>query len=259
MFNFPTNLRPPGFRVGPSGEPETDEATPGFAVPEGGYGPSGNPLQTTPAGGFNVDPQGLVPVNCTSSDGSTNCMTPGGQSFIEPRPQGFPARIEPGDPDYHYYRFRSEPLDIPADKLLQAIIANPTPNFTFARAATPEGTLNEATPDWMHGLLYAPFLGAGSEMPLGPFPVTPLSPVTSYVTRDKDGNPMVVNITQPSHSLSPGYVVIYVTSTGGKSTIHVEGEGTSELQSTRMPTALRGIFNDNTWQTYAKTIGRQVK
>ena len=180
MFNFPTNMRPPGFRVGPSGEPETDEATPGFAVPEGGYGPSSS----------NVNPQGLVPVNCTSSGGSTNCMTPGGQSFIEPRPQGIPARIEPGDPDYHYYHFQSEPLDIPAEKLLQAIIANPTPNFTLARAATAEGTLNEATPDWMHGPLYASYLGAGSEMPQGPLPATPLSPVTSYLTKDKDGRPM---------------------------------------------------------------------
>jgi len=47
MFNFP------GFRVGRSGEPETEEATPGFALSEGGYGPSGNPLQATPAIGFN--------------------------------------------------------------------------------------------------------------------------------------------------------------------------------------------------------------
>jgi hypothetical protein len=70
---------------------------------------------------------------------------------------------------------------------------------------------------------------------------------------------MVVNMTQPGHSLSPGYVVIYVTSAGGKSTIHVEGEGTSELQSPNSPAALRGLFNDGTWQAYARTIGRQVK
>ena len=127
MFNFPTNMRPPGFRVGPSGEPETDEATPGFAVPEGGYGPSG----------FNVNPQGLVPVNCTSSGGSTNCMTPGGQSFIEPRPPGFPAR--------------------------------------------------------------------------------------------------------------------------GKSTIHVEGESTAELQSVRSPARARRMFSDDTWRAYVDTIRRRMK
>src|SRR5262245_48447672 len=92
---------------------------PGFAVPEGGYGPSGNPLQATPAIGFNVDPRGLVPVNCTSTDGSTSCTTPTGKSFAEPTPGGFPARIDRTDPNYHYYHFQSEPLDVPAEKLLQ--------------------------------------------------------------------------------------------------------------------------------------------
>jgi len=70
---------------------------------------------------------------------------------------------------------------------------------------------------------------------------------------------MVVNMTQPGHSPSPGYVVIYVTLAGGKSTIHVEGEGTSELQSPRMPAPVPPLFNDGTWQAYARTIGRQVK
>ena len=189
MFNFPTNMRPPGFRIGPSGEPETDEATPGFAVPAAGYDPSGNPLHPTPAIGFNVDPRGLVPVNCTSSDGSASCTTPTGQSFVEPRPRDFPARVDANDPDYHYYHFQSEPFDIPAEKLLQAIIANPTPNFTFGRPATVMGTLNEATPDWMHGLLYGSPLSVGSgEMPLGPFSAAPINPVKSYVAKDRDGN-----------------------------------------------------------------------
>src|SRR5262245_31396476 len=168
MFNFPTNMRPPGFRIGPSGEPEADEAPPGFAVrtlgfavPEDGYGPSDNPLQATPAIGFNVDPRGLVPVNCRSTDGSTSCTTPTGQSFVEPRPQDFPARIDANDPDHHYYHFQSEAFDIPAETLLRAIVANPTPNFTFGRPATASGTLNEATPDWAHGLLYGGLVSAG--------------------------------------------------------------------------------------------------
>jgi len=58
-------------------------------------------------------------------------------------------------------------------------------------------------------------------------------------------------MTQSTHSLSPGYVTIYVTSAGGKSIIHVEGEGTSELQSPHSPAALRWIFNDGTWHAYA--------
>jgi hypothetical protein len=142
MFNLPTNIRLPGFRVGlPNGLPDQNtETAPGFAVPALGYDPDGNALQAAQAtGSAGFDPQGLVPVNCTSADGSTNCTTPGGQSFTEPRPQGFPARIAPDDPNHHYYHFRSEPLAIPAEKLLQALIANPTPSFFFGRPATPQG------------------------------------------------------------------------------------------------------------------------
>ncbi|HEY6717100.1 MAG TPA: hypothetical protein VI232_12240, partial [Reyranella sp.] len=90
MFNLPTNIRLPGFRVGLSDDPpdQSTETAPGFAVPALGYDPDGNALQTAQAtGSAGFDPQGLVPVNCASAGGSTNCMTPGGQSFTEPRPQ----------------------------------------------------------------------------------------------------------------------------------------------------------------------------
>jgi hypothetical protein len=211
MFNPPTNIRLPGFRVGLPDDPpdQNTETIPGFAVPALGYDPYGNALQTAQATGFGspgFDPQGLVPVNCTSADDSTSCTTPGGKSFDVREPQGFPARIAPDVRNHHYYRFQSEPLAIPAERLLQAMIANPTPSFISGRPATPQGTLNEATPDWIHGPLYSLSLGGASEMPLGPLPVTPLNPVTSYVTKDKNGNPMVVNITERSHGLSPGYV-----------------------------------------------------
>jgi len=79
------------------------------------------------------------------------------------------------------------------------------------------------------------------------------------VTKDKDGSPMVVNMTQSTHSLSPGYVTIYVTSAGGKSTIHVEGEGTGELQSARSPERVRRMFNDDTWKAYVETIRRRMR
>jgi hypothetical protein len=141
MFNLPTNIRLPGFRVGLPNDPpgQNTETTPGFAVPALGYDPDGNAIQTAQATGLgsaSVDPQGLVPVNCTSADGSTNCTTPGGQSFTEPQPQGFPARIAPGNPNYHYYHLQSEPVAIPPERLVQAIIANPTPSFFFGRPAT---------------------------------------------------------------------------------------------------------------------------
>jgi hypothetical protein len=76
MFNLPTNIRLPGFRVGLPDDPPglNTETVPGFAVPALGYDPDGNAIQTAQATGLgsaSFDPQGLVPVNCTSADGST--------------------------------------------------------------------------------------------------------------------------------------------------------------------------------------------
>ena len=62
-----------------------------------------------------------------------------GSHSLSRRPQEFPARIAPNDPNYHYYHLQSEPLAIPAKKLLQAIVANPTPSFLYGRPATPQG------------------------------------------------------------------------------------------------------------------------
>jgi hypothetical protein len=91
-------------------------------------------------------------------------------------------------------------------------------------------------------------------MPAGPLPVTPFNPVTSYVTKDKDGNPMVVNITERGHGLSPGYVALYVTPSEGGSTIHVEGEGLSPWQAPDQPAFQRKLLSDDTWRGYFKTL-----
>ena len=96
-------------------------------------------------------------------------------------------------------------------------------------------------------------------MPLGSLPVTPNSPVTSYVTKDKDGNPMVVNITERGHGLAPGYVAIYVTPSEGGSTIHAEGEGLSPLQAPNQPAQQRKLLNDDTWRDYFRRIGWRAK
>jgi hypothetical protein len=208
MFSRPTNIRLPGLHVGPPDDPsgQNAETVSGFAVPALGYDSDGNARQAEqPTGLAAFDPRGVVPVNCTSADGSTNCMTPGGQSFTAPRPREFPARIAPDDPNYHYYHVQSEPLNMPAEKLLQGIIANPTPNFLHGRPATADGTLNEATPDLLYSQAFnSQFVGIPGLVPPMPSTVTPLNPVTSYVTKDKDGNPMVVNITERGHGLSPG-------------------------------------------------------
>ena len=263
MFNFPTNIRLPGFRVGlPDDPPDQDTGTsPGFAVPADGYDSGSDAHQATEAtGSTGFDPRGLVPANCTSADGSTNCTTPAGQSFTAPRPQEFPARIAPDDPNYHYYHLQSEPFAIPPERLAQTIIANPTPNFFYGRPATADGTPNEATPDLLYSQAFnSQFVGIPGLVPSMPSAVTPLNPVTSYLTKDKDGNPMVVNITERGHGLSPGYVAIYVTPSDGGSTIHVEGEGLSRWQAPDRPEWQRKLLNDDTWQSYFRTIGGRAK
>ena len=53
MFNFPTNIRLPGFRVGQTDDDETDtqtgDSTPRFAVPPLGCDSSGKAIQAAPA------------------------------------------------------------------------------------------------------------------------------------------------------------------------------------------------------------------
>ena len=70
---------------------------------------------------------------------------------------------------------------------------------------------------------------------------------------------MVVNMTERGHGLSPGYVAIYVTSSGGVSTIHVEGEGLSPWQASDQPAFQRKLLNDDTWRGYFKTLVERAK
>ena len=70
---------------------------------------------------------------------------------------------------------------------------------------------------------------------------------------------MVVNITERGHGLSPGYVAIYVTPSGGASTIHVEGEGLSPWQAPDQPEFQRKLLNDDTWRGYFKTLVERAK
>lgn len=81
----------------------------------------------------------------------------------------------------------------------------------------------------------------------------------SYVTKDRNGNPMVVNITEHSHALSPGYVTLYVTTSGGVSTIHVEGEGLSPWQAPDRSEELRNFLGKDTWQDYFEKIAGRAQ
>jgi hypothetical protein len=131
--------------------------------------------------------------------------------------------------------------------------------------ATPQGTVNEATPEPYYGLsltartpdpYYNMSLGTGEL----PYPYgTPESLVKSYLTEDQDGNRVVMNVTLPGHPLYPGYVVRYVTPSGDGSTIQTEGEGLGYLQRRESHKWLRNMLNIDTWLNANKEIADRAK
>ena len=225
------------------------------------YSPAlGRFLQTDPIGGaddLNLysyvgngavnanDPSGLA---CNSSGGMLSCTTPGGVSFSVPSPGGFPANISPGQQNYHAYSIPVGPTTISASALFQGIVNQPTPGPSYLNGpATPQGRINEATPNFM----YSAFLGA-TRLPSG----TPVNPVASYLTKDQDGNQLVVNVTLPGHALFPGYVARRVTSSNAGSIIQNEGEGLSPWQAPGSPIADQ---INNAWKGQSQSITDAVR
>jgi hypothetical protein len=98
-------------------------------------------------------------------------------------------------------------------------------------------------------MLYNFFL-AGTKLPYG----SPANPVKSYLWRDSDGQPIVVNVTEPGHGLAPGYTVHYIVETPEGPRIQTEGEGLSPLQSTDSPKWLQKQLSDGTWVPYQQGI-----
>jgi len=260
MFNFPSNAGLPGFRVGRPDDP------PGFRMNQDGSvrrfadapsnAPDDNAPQTTglstgfgSAGTAASEPSGVVPVNCTSAGGLLSCTTPRGRSLRPvPAPEGFPD-IAPDKPQYHSYSVPSVLRGAPGPQLMQGVIDNPTPGPRMLNhSATPQGILNEATP----ALDYYAFLGA-TQLPYG----APLNPVKSYLTQDQDGNPVVMNVTEPGHALYPGYVARYVTPSDEGSTIQNEGEGLGYYQAPDRPGWMRDEIN-NVWQEQSDAIIRRA-
>ena len=213
MFNFPSNVRLPGFRVG------LPEDAPGFNINQDGSAagssgdapppdssPYGNALQSAlatnlgqgPDGSQSTSnmlfdpssPQGVVPVGCTTESGMLSCTTPLGRSFRPvPAPEGFPSRIAPDVPQHHEYSTPSTPYAIPAPKLMDGVIDYPTGGpRPLNHPATPQGTANEATPEPYYGLsLTARTPDQYYNMPAAtgepPYPYgTPESLVKSYLT-----------------------------------------------------------------------------
>jgi RHS repeat-associated protein len=155
----------------------------------------------------NTDPLGL---DCMSSGGTTSCTT-SAYSVNFPTPKGW-QDFTSSSTNYHFYNTPANAgLANPA-ALQQAIANNPTPGYPSP--ATPQGTLNDATP----------IIG-------GMAPVN-FSPVVSYTTTNQlNGNPVVLNVTLPGHQLFPGIVVREVDSTASGTILNNYGEGTSSLQS----------------------------
>ena len=230
----------PGFRVKPADD------FPGFRMPVRG------PAQDAEASGLHYllyspasGPQ-VTPVDCISAGGKFGCTTPKGVTFSDiPAPSGFPARIAPDIESYHGYEVQSPP-GTSAQRLMQGVVERPTPGPPYLNhPATSEGALNEATPSLIYnGLL------AGSQLPYG----SPMNPVKSYLSKDSNGNPIVVNVTEPGHGLEPGYVVHYIVDTPEGPRIQTEGEGLSPYQGPNSPEWVRRFLSSGTWEPYQQKI-----
>jgi len=232
----------PGFRVG-----QPDEV-PGFRLNADGT------MRRTPGNSMAAyllrdphAPREAVPVNCTSDGSTFGCTTPRGKSFGGvPAPPNFPARIASDVPNYHEDGVLSPP-GTSGEKLMQGAIDKPTPGPSpLNHPATPEGTLNEATAP---SAAYNLFL-SGTKMPYG----TPMNPVKSYLWRDSDGKPIVINVTEPGHGLAPGYVIHYIVETPEGPRIQTEGEGLSPWQAPGSPEWVQKQLSEGTWGPYQQGI-----
>ena len=192
---------------------------------------------------------------CHASAGKLDCITPGARRFSVPAAEDFPERLRfaAGEPYYHSYSTPDGPAGLDPGRVMQGVIDRPTVGpVGLVRPATPEGTLNEATPATLYHILRAI---AALKAPLEE-PPTYFNPVKSYLTTDQNGTPMVVNVTQPGHGLSPGIVNRYVTTSPSGSTIQNEGTGLGLLQG---PSKL-GYFRDwisGVWKGQAENIIKQ--
>lgn len=103
--------------------------------------------------------------------------------------------------------------------ITQAVIENPTPGNDAP--ATADGTRNDA------GM--SPFSGSWGDK------------VNSFVTKDSNGNTVVVNMTIPGeHALNPGYVAQAIIPGPDSTRIVVVGEGNARIQEG--PGAMLGSF-----------------
>ncbi len=147
-------------------------------------------------------------------------------------------RFAPGEPYYHSYNIPDGPLP-GRPSLERSAIDRPTRGPTgYVLPATPEGTLNEASPP----SIYYNTLGIGRGR------------VRSYLTTDQTGARVVVNVTEPGHPLYPGVVIRYETETPGGPIIRNVGAGQGWLQSPSGPPFIRNRVNNYVWEGQAQEI-----
>ena len=155
-----------------------------------------------------VDPTGLECVGL--EDGSALCDPPGDDigTFTIPAEHN-PGYIGPNEGGHHVY---TADASIPSsgnvgESITQAVIDNPTLGNDSQETAA--GVKNEAG--------------------ISPFAIT--DNVISYVSRDSNGNTVVVNVTvSGQHILNPGYVAQAIVPGDHSTTIFVVGEGNARIQ-----------------------------
>ncbi len=166
------------------------------------------------------DPFGTECVN--ADDGNTTCTTNDYDVTFE-TPKGFPGSDPDGENGHYYNTQAQSPLG--AEETRDFVKNNPTPGNP--KPATPEGTVNDATPV-IGGL---------------PGNISPVESITT--TNNVSGNEVVVNVTLPGHPLFPGIVVRDVSpNSDGTSTINNYGEGNGALQKPggRFANRINGVW-----------------
>jgi len=176
-----------------------------------------NPLNAT-------DPSGK---DCVSAGGVTTCTT-ANYTVSFPQQPGF-QDCTTKSANYHAYSTLAATPGRSLQEGRQFVTNNPT--LGFPSPATPQGPSNDATP----------VVGGLS-------PVS-ISPVKSFtLTNQKDGQPVVVNVTEPGHPLQSGIVVREPTQTSNGTVINNWGEGTAPLQApgSRFGNEINSVWRDQT-------------
>jgi RHS repeat-associated protein len=187
-----------------------------------------DPVGPTAGNEFNFNRYAYVynnPVNHLDPDGR-DCVASNGRATCTPTKNGAPVQGLPsfsvpvsrkypsmnGNSQWHHEYIYSTPIGSKsADSVRDSIANDPTGNHEN-KPATPTGTANDASPtDGARGF----FAGAVN------------NDVKSYTFNDASGAKWEVNVTEPSHTLFPGYVLRGVVDGNAVS----YGEGTSWKQA----------------------------